>query len=160
MAVQIIGRREELLKLDDFLTDLPAGGHAVLLEGDAGIGKTVLWQEGTRLAREYGVRVLTSRSAHSATQFAFATVGDLLGPLVEHPLPQLPPVQRHALQTAVLVRKPDGPPAEVRLLRLALLSVVRTLTQDGPLLLSLDDVQWVDPSSAEVLRFMLRRLEG
>src|SRR5262245_5310520 len=159
MAVQIIGRREELLSLDAFLTDLPGGGQALLLEGDAGIGKTALWQEGNRLAREYGVRVLTSRSAHSETQIAFATVGDLFGPVVADTLPQLTPVQRRALETALLIREPDGPPPEVRLLGLALLSVLRALTRDGPLLLSLDDVQWVDPSSAEVLRFVLRRLE-
>jgi DNA-binding CsgD family transcriptional regulator len=160
MAVELIGRREEVLALDGFLGAVPAGGHALLLEGDAGIGKTALWQEGNRLAREHGLRVLNSRSAHSETQIAFATVGDLFASVVEQALPQLTPVQRRALETALLMREPDGPPPEVRLLALALLSVLRALTQDGPLLLSLDDVQWIDPSSAEVLRFMLRRLEG
>src|SRR5436190_21758678 len=160
MAVEIIGRREELLAFDGFLEALPAGGQALLLEGDAGIGKTALWQERNRLARARGFRVLTSRSAHSETQIAFATVGDLFGSGVEDTLAQLTPVQRRALETALLMREPDEPPPEVRLLGLALLSVVRALTQDGPLLLGLDDVQWVDPSSAEVLRFMLRRLEG
>jgi predicted ATP-dependent serine protease len=65
MAVEIIGRREELLAFDGFFEALPAGGQALLLEGDAGIGKSALWQEGNRLARESGFRVLTSRSAHS-----------------------------------------------------------------------------------------------
>jgi DNA-binding CsgD family transcriptional regulator len=122
--------------------------------------KTALWQEGNRLAREHGFRVLTSRSAHSETQIAFATVGDLFASTVEDTLPQLTPVQRRALEAALLMREPDGPPPEVRLLGLALLSVVRAKTHDGPLLLAVDDVQWVDPSSAEVLRFVLRRLEG
>ena len=58
MAVEIIGRREELLTLEAFLTDIPAGGQALLLEGDAGIGKTALWQEGLRDARERGIQVL------------------------------------------------------------------------------------------------------
>jgi DNA-binding NarL/FixJ family response regulator len=160
MAFELIGRREEVQALDGFLGAVPAGGHALLLEGDAGIGKTALWHEGNRLAREHGLRVLTSRSAHSETQIAFATVGDLFAPVVEQAMPQLTPIQRRALETALLMREPDGPPPEVRLLALALLSVVRTLTRDGPLLLGLDDVQWIDPSSAEVLRFMLRRLEG
>jgi len=160
MAVEIIGRREELLAFDGFLRAVPAGGQALLLEGDAGIGKTALWQEGNRLARERGCQVLRSRSAHSETQIAFATVGDVFGPVVEEMLPQLTPVQRRALETALLMREPDGPPPEVRLLGLALLSVVRALAQEGPLLVGLDDVQWVDASSAEVLRFMLRRLEG
>ncbi len=159
MAVEIIGRRGELLALDRFFEAVPAGGQALLLEGDPGIGKTALWQEGNRLARERGFRALTSRSAHSETQIAFATVGDLFAPVVEDTLPQLTPVHRRSLETALLLREPDGPPPEVRLLGLALHSVVRALAQDGPLLFSLDDVQWVDPSSAEVLSFMLRRVE-
>lgn len=160
MSGEIIGRREELLALDGFLGAVPAGGQALLLEGDAGIGKTALWQEGNRLARERGFRVLTSRSADSETQIAFATVGDVFAPVVEEMLPQLTPIQRRALEIALLMREPDGPPPEVRLLGLGLLSVVRALAQEGPLLLAVDDVQWVDASSAEVLRFMLRRLEG
>src|SRR5436190_3145255 len=160
MAVEIIGRREELLAFDRFLEAVPAGGQALLLEGDAGIGKTALWQAGNRLARERGFRVLTSRSADSETQIAFATVGDVFAPAVEETLRQLSPIRRRALETALLMREPDGPPPEVRLLGLALLSVVRALAQDGPLLVGLDDVQWVDASSAEVLRFMVRRLEG
>ncbi|MGH3063536.1 MAG: AAA family ATPase [Gaiellaceae bacterium] len=160
MALEIIGRREELLAFDEFLRAVPAGGRALLLEGDAGIGKTALWQEGIRLAREGGLRTLTARAAPSETQIAFAIVGDLFAPVVEQSLPQLTAVQRRALETALLIREADGPPPEVRLLGLALLSVVRALAQDGPLLLALDDVQWIDASSAEVLRFMLRRLES
>ncbi|HEY7017747.1 MAG TPA: AAA family ATPase [Gaiellaceae bacterium] len=160
MAIEIIGRREELLGLDGFLGAVPAGGQALLLEGDAGIGKTALWREGNRLARERGFRVLTSRSTDSETRIAFATLGDLFSPVVEETLPQLTPIQRRALETALLLREPDGPPPEVRLLGLALLAVVRALAQGRPLLLGLDDVQWVDASSAEVLRFAIRRLEG
>src|SRR4051812_34551258 len=118
MAVEIIGRREELLAFDGFFEALPAGGQTLLLEGDAGIGKTALWQEGNRLAREHGFRVLTSRSAHSETQIAFATVGDLFASAVEDTLAQLTPVQRRALEAALLLREPDGPPPEVRLLGL------------------------------------------
>jgi len=159
-AGEVIGRREELLALEAFLDAVPAGGQAVLLEGDPGIGKSALWYEGLRLARERGFRLLTSRSAPSETRIAFATVGDLFAPVVEETLRRLTPVQRRALETALLLREPDGPPPEVRLLGMALLSVVRALAEDGPLLLGLDDVQWVDASSAEVLGFMLRRLEG
>ena len=100
MPVDLIGRREELLAFDGFLGAVPDGGQALLLEGDAGICKTALWQEGSRLAREHGFRVLTSRAAHSETQIAFATVGDLFAAVVEQTLPQLTPVQRRALETA------------------------------------------------------------
>ncbi|MFL5960879.1 MAG: AAA family ATPase [Gaiellaceae bacterium] len=160
MAGELIGRREELLAFDRFFAAVPAGGQALLLEGDVGIGKTALWQEANRLARDRRLRVLTARSAHSETQMAFASVGDLFAPVVEEALPQLTPVQRDALETALLLREPDGPPPEVRLLGLALLSVVKALARDGPVLFGLDDVQWVDASSAEVLSFVMRRVEG
>ena len=89
MAVEIIGRREELLVFAGFLTAVPAGGQALLLEGDAGIGKSALWQEGKRLAGERSFRVLASRSAHSETRIAFATIGDLFAPVFGGALPRL-----------------------------------------------------------------------
>ena len=156
MADEIIGRREELLALEGFLEAVPEGGPALLLEGDAGIGKTVLWREGVRLARERGFIVLTARSTESELQVAFATIGDLFAPVLREMLPRLLPVQRRALETAFLLREPDGPPPETRLLAAALLSVVHVLAQARPLLIAVDDVQWVDTSSAEILGFMLR----
>ena len=83
MEGEIIGRREELLALEAFLGAVPAGGQALLLEGDAGIGKSALWYEGLRLARERSFGVLTARAARAETQIAFATVGDLLAPVLE-----------------------------------------------------------------------------
>jgi DNA-binding CsgD family transcriptional regulator len=160
MAGEIIGRREELVAIGVLLDALPGGGQALLLEGDAGIGKSALWHEGLRLARDRGVRVLTARAARSETQVAFASVGDLIAPVLEVTLPRLAPVQRHALEVALLLQESDGRPPDTRLLGLALLSAVHALAQEEPLLLALDDVQWVDASSADVLRFALRRLEG
>ena len=160
MAEQIVGRRGELVALAEFLDALPAGGSALLFEGDAGIGKTALWQEGSRLARERGMRVLTARATQSELQSSFAAVADLFAPVLDETLPRLVPVQRHALEIAFLLRKPDGPPPEARLLATALLSVVRILVEGRPLLFAIDDAQWVDASSAEILRFVLRRLEA
>ena len=80
--------------------------------------------------------------------------------MLDETLPRLVPVQRRALEIAFLLREPDGPPPEARLLAMALLSVVRILVEDRPLLVAIDDAQWVDASSAEILRFVLRRLEG
>jgi DNA-binding CsgD family transcriptional regulator len=160
MAEQIVGRRGELVALAEFVGGLPAGGSALLFEGDAGIGKTALWQEGTRLAREGGVRVLTARATESELQTSFATVTDLFAPALKDTLPRLVPLQRLALEVAFLIREPDGPPPEGRLLAAALHSVVRILVEDGPLLVAIDDAQSVDASSAEALRFVLRRLES
>jgi DNA-binding CsgD family transcriptional regulator len=160
MVGEIIGRREEVTAIEAFLDALPTGGRSLLIEGDAGIGKSALWFEALRLARERSLRLLTARVARAETEIAFATVGDLFAPALEATLPRLPPVQRRALEIALLLRESDGRPPDARLLGLALLSVVRVLAREKPLLLALDDVQWVDASSAEVLRFMLRRLEN
>jgi DNA-binding CsgD family transcriptional regulator len=160
MAAEIIGRRDELLTLESFLDAVPAGGQALLLEGDAGIGKTVLWEEALRLAGERGFRVLRSRPTQSEAQVAFAAVGDLLAPALSGVVQQLAPVQRHALETALLLREPDGVFPDTRVLGVALLSTVRALAAERPVLVALDDAQWLDASSAEVLTFMLRRPHG
>jgi AAA ATPase domain len=111
---RIIGRREELQALARFVDAVPTGGYALLLEGDAGIGKTALWQEGTTAARRSDVRVLAARAGQAETGIAFATVGDLFAPTLDETLPRLPSVQRRALEIALLLREPDGPPPEVR----------------------------------------------
>ena len=160
MAEQIVGRRRELVALAEFVDALAAGGSALVLEGDAGIGKTALWQEGSRLARERGIRVLTARATESELQTSFAAVADLFAPVLGDALPRLVPVQRRALEVAFLIREPDGSPPEGRLLATALLSIVRLLVEDRPLLVAIDDAQWVDGTSAETLRFVLRRLES
>jgi DNA-binding CsgD family transcriptional regulator len=160
MAEQIVGRRGELVALAEFLDALPAGGSALLFEGDAGIGKTALWQEGARLARERGFRVLSARATQSELHSSFAAVADLFAPALDETLSRLVPVQRRALEVAFLLREPDGPPPEARLLATALLSVVRILGEGRPLLFAIDDAQWIDASSAEILRFVLRRLEA
>ncbi len=70
------------------------------------------------------------------------------------------PVQRRALETALLLRESEGAPPDARVLGLALISIMRTLAEQRPLLVAIDDVQWLDASSADVLAFALRRLEA
>ena len=160
MSEPIIGRRADLQALAGFVEALPRGGQALLIEGDAGIGKTALWREGVRTAQEHGVRLLSARAAHAETRIAFATIGDLIAPALDEALPLLPPVQRRALEIAMVLREPDGPPPETRVLGLAVVSIMRALAREQALLLALDDVQWVDASSAAILSFAVHRLEG
>jgi DNA-binding CsgD family transcriptional regulator len=160
MAVEIIGRRNELVTLEAFLTDIPAGGQALLLEGDAGIGKTALWQEGLHAARQRGIQVLQARPSDSEAKMSFAALGDLVAPVLGPALPELVPVQRRALEIALLLRESEGTPPDACILGLALLSIVRTLSQERPVLIAIDDVQWLDESSADVLTFALRRLDA
>src|SRR4051794_36743574 len=160
MAGDIIGRRDELLALETFLDNAATGGQALLLEGDAGIGKTVLWEEALRDAAMRGFRVLRARPNQAEAQVAFAAVGDLLAPALSSGLQRLAPVQRRALETALLIREPSGMFPDTRVLGLSLLSTVRVIAEERPALIAIDDVQWLDASSAGVLTFMLRRLEA
>jgi AAA ATPase domain len=114
MAEPIIGRRTELEALARFVEAVPAGGRALLIEGDAGIGKTALWQEGMAAARSSDVRVLTARAGQAETGIAFATVGDLTarptrsGAALTRPPPghfgMLAPWSRRPLTTIISLR--------------------------------------------------------
>jgi DNA-binding CsgD family transcriptional regulator len=156
----LVGRSQELIELAAFVEAVPTGGQAVLLEGEAGIGKTILWQQGVRLANEHGCRVLKFRSSPSETRLAFAAIGDLFAPVMDEDLPLLVPLQRRALESALLLREAGPSLPDTAVLGRALVSVARSLARGAPLLLAVDDAQWVDESSAELLTFLLRRLEG
>jgi DNA-binding CsgD family transcriptional regulator len=160
MAAEIIGRRDELLALESFLEAAPGGGQALLLEGEAGIGKTALWEEALDLSRARGIRVLRSRPAQSEAQVAFAALGDLVTPALDDAVERMVPVQRRALEIALLLREPEGVFPDTRALGIALLSAIRAVAEQGPVLIAVDDVQWLDASSAELLAFALRRLDG
>ena len=83
MAGDIIGRREELRSLRTFLTALPAGGQALLLEGDPGIGKSTLWHEGVQAARGHDYSRLDRATGSVRDTDRFATLGDLFAPVLE-----------------------------------------------------------------------------
>src|SRR6476620_8901502 len=123
MASEVIGRRDELLALEALLESAPAGGQALLLEGDAGIGQTALWREALRLAGRRDFLVLRSCPTQSEAQVAFAAVGDLLAPaLLRGVLERVVPVQRRALETALLIREADERVPDARLLGVAVIS--------------------------------------
>jgi DNA-binding CsgD family transcriptional regulator len=129
-----------------------------MLEGEAGIGKSMLWHAGVEAARKDGLRVLVSRPAESERGLAHAGLGDLFEPVFDDVLPALPPPRRHALEVALLVEEdPEG--FDVRTLGVAVRSALEVLAADGPVVLAIDDVQWLDPSSASALAFAVRRLE-
>jgi DNA-binding CsgD family transcriptional regulator len=157
-AQELIGRQEELASLTRFLGSLAAGPRALLVEGEAGIGKTALWQAGLVQARARGQRTLACRPAGSEVRLSFAALGDLLTEVLEGALPALPVPQRHALQVALLLAHPEGEPPDQRAIGLAVLNLLRTFSSAGPVLVAIDDAQWLDAPSAAVLAFALRRL--
>ncbi len=148
--MDIVGRESELVAVREFV----ASGHALVLTGEAGIGKTSLWNAGIEAARERGLRVLVAQPASAEIRLSFAALGDLLDGV---PLAGVPGPQRHALEVALLREEPDGAPPEPRAIPAGFLSALRAL---APVLVAVDDVQWLDAPSADALAFAARRLGG
>jgi predicted ATPase len=157
-AGDVVGREEELELLRGFLADTAEGPLALLLEGEPGIGKTTLWAAAVADARERSYRVLACRPAGAEVQLSFAALSDLLEDVLEETLPELPTPQRRALEVALLLEEARGPPPDQRAIALAFLGVLRLLARSGPILIAVDDTQWLDKPTAAVLAFALRRL--
>ncbi|MFY9577853.1 MAG: AAA family ATPase, partial [Gaiellaceae bacterium] len=156
---EVVGRSTELAAFPPFLDAVANGPAALVLEGDAGIGKTALWIAGATLGKERGYQVFSCRSAEAETQLPFTGLGDLFGTIREHALAALPEPQRRALEKALLRASWEGPAIERRAVSLAVLAVLRGLEEESPVILALDDLQWLDSPSASALQFALRRLE-
>jgi DNA-binding CsgD family transcriptional regulator len=157
-AVAVVGRERELDSLERFLDDVSEHPAGLKLEGEVGIGKTTLWKRVVARARKRSYHVLVSRPVESETQLAFAGLGDLLEDVPTDAMSGLPDPQRHALEVALLRREAEGPAPESRAVALGLLGVVRSLAETAPVLLAVDDVQWLDRPSASALEFVARRL--
>jgi DNA-binding CsgD family transcriptional regulator len=156
---EILGREEELAAIARFIGDDRSGPRAFLLEGEAGIGKTTLWREGLRRAEGKGL-ALESRASEVETRLSFTVLGDLLTPVLDGALEELPAGQRGALEAALLLGPPARSHPDARAVSLAVLGVLRSLAADGPVTIAIDDVQWTDTPSARALAFALRRLDN
>jgi DNA-binding CsgD family transcriptional regulator len=154
----LVGREPEIAVIENFLATGEAGFAALELVGEAGIGKTTVWQAAVRRGAELGFPVLSARPAESESRLSFAGLTDLLAAVAPDVLGALPLPQAEALDVALLRASVRRPP-ERRLVGTALLSVLRELASGGPVLVAVDDAQWLDPPSASALEFALRRLD-
>lgn len=158
MREEVVGREMELAALERvFAPGYPA--RTLLLSGGAGIGKTTLWQAGIRSARERGLRVLVARPSGAEAQLAYAALIDLLDGVGADELAELPQPQRRALEVAILRREAEAESPEPGAAAVAVLNALRGLSAREPLVVAVDDIQWLDAPSAEVLTFAARRLE-
>jgi DNA-binding CsgD family transcriptional regulator len=150
------GRNTECAELDRLLEALHLGHSAILvLRGEAGIGKTALL--GYAAERAEGCRVLQAAGVESEMELPFAGLHQLCAPLLAG-LERLPPPQRDALGTAFGLT--SGARPDRFLVGLALLSLLSDAAEERPLLCLIDDAQWLDQSSSQVLAFVARRLEA
>lgn len=157
-APGLLGRSEELAALTQLIERASEGPAGLVFEGEAGIGKTTLWRTGIALARESGFRVLSCEPAPTEARLAFAGLGDLFDDIPLEMLERLPPPQRSALAVSLLLVEPSGERIDQHAVALAVMALIRTVAMGSPALIAIDDVQWLDSSSAQVLAFALRRL--
>jgi len=157
---EIVGRGGELGYLYGFLDRPDREVRALVLEGEAGIGKSMLWTAGVAAARERGFQVLSSRPAEAERGLPHVVLADLLEGVAEEMLPSLSPPRRLALEGALLMDRSPGDALDPRALGVAVRTCFQVLAAQRPLVLAIDDIQWVDPSSAQVLAFALRRLHA
>ena len=143
------------------LEDLLSGGigsSAVLMVGGAGIGKTTLWDAAVGVARARRMQVFATRSSGSEAQLPFTGLIDLCDRIGPDELSELASPRRSALEVALLRAQPGRVPVQDTAIALALLDTVRAAVARGPVLVAVDDLQWLDQPSANLLAFVARRL--
>ena len=156
-VVGVVGRDAEIDALNRLMDDVQRRGAAVLVRGEAGIGKSALLRLACGAAAQRGLRVLRATGVESETTLPFAGLHQLLRSLFDR-LPALPAPQRRALMAAF--RMTDDAAPELFLIGLAALNLISDSAADQPLVLVVDDAHWLDRPSADVLGFVARRLES
>src|SRR5688572_27372580 len=159
MSTELVGREEELRRVELFLEAARHAPRALVIEGEAGAGKTSIWEAALTAAQRAGTLTLAARPAEAETSFAYAALGDLLRNRLDA-VAELPSRQRRALEVALRLDDERDDAPDQQSVALAVLAVLRQLAQPRPLLVAIDDVQWLDAASASVLRYAVRRLDA
>jgi predicted ATPase len=153
----VVGREAELAAVAAFLDAGAVGPAALLVEGEAGIGKTTIVAAALDSAVRAGLRVLVARPAEGEAELPFAGLGDLLAGVGDDAVARLAAPQRQAIEVAL--GRSDGLASEYALSR-GLLELLRAAAAGGDLLLVVDDAQWLDRPTSSALSFALRRLDA
>lgn len=151
---RLLGRRGECDALDRLVADVLAGTSRVMvLRGDAGVGKSALLAYLSELTA--GWRVTSAVGVESELELSYSGLHQVCAPILEH-LDKLPAPQHDALATVFGLR--SGPAPDRFLVGLATLSLIAEAAEDRPLACVVDDAQWLDQASAQILAFVARRL--
>jgi DNA-binding CsgD family transcriptional regulator len=154
-----IGREAEVGEICAFLSVGSGEPAALVITGDVGIGKTVVWKHVAQAALRPSFRVLSCRPASSERPLAFSALDDLLADVIEEFLPELSESRRQAVTVALARGTVLGSIPDRHVLARGVLDAFRILSSARPLLVAVDDAQWLDRPSASVLEFCFRRLE-
>lgn len=151
----LFGRKPDQIALERLLDRGRRGGAALVVAGEAGIGKSALLDWTAQCAEARGALVLRCRGVPEEAVLPFAALADLLLPVTDH-LNKLPAPQQEALAVSLsLGRGRSAGPLAARLGTLRLLSLA---ADERPVVILVDDHQWLDTESAEVLSFVARRV--
>ena len=156
----MLGRSGELAAVDALFAGARGGVTVLALEGEPGIGKTTVWREAVRRANSAGFRVLSAQPTQTETAMSHAGLGDLLGGAVDEVLEGLPEPQKVAVAAALLLTATPVRGIDARALCAGVLTALRMLATTRPLLLAVDDAQWLDTPSALALGYAVRRLHA
>jgi predicted ATPase len=150
----LLNRQRERAELDGLLGNLRSGrGRALVVQGEAGVGKSALLEYMVGAAAD--MQVVRAAGVESEMELAFAGLHLLCAPLLGR-LESLRGPQRDALGVAFGLREGTAP--DRFLIGLAVLTLLSEVADDRPLLCVIDDAQWLDAASAQVLAFAARRL--
>lgn len=156
----IIGRERELALADLFLHDAAQRFSVLDVHGEAGIGKTTVWKAVLGRAEARGFHILACRPGVAEAKLSFAGISDLLERVPEDAFADLSRPQRLALDVALLRAEPGDAAVDRRTVGVAIRSLLRELAVSRPILVAIDDLQWLDAASAATLQFALRRLDN
>ncbi len=156
-AQLLLGRDDELARIREFLVRATSGGQAMLVVGDPGIGKTAVLDAAAEEGQARGIKVLRAAGVQFEAEVPFSVLHQLLAPIAAQ-FKDLSAPHRQALNVALGFDA--GPPPDRLLVCTAALTLVRTASSLAPLLIVVDDVHWLDDSTASVLGFLARRLHG
>ncbi|MDI1462852.1 LuxR family transcriptional regulator [Catellatospora sp. KI3] len=153
---ELFGRDEQITLVRSVIARPGAGFRIVLLTGQAGIGKTAIWEAGVTDAEQRGHAVLQTRACESEARLSHGGLGDLLEHIGPEVLAQLAPPQRRAVDAALL--RDESGPVDPRALGAGFLAIIRVLAAAGGVLVAIDDDQWLDAASTAAVAYALRRL--
>jgi DNA-binding CsgD family transcriptional regulator/tetratricopeptide (TPR) repeat protein len=153
----LVAREDEQARLAEFLD---ASYACLVLSGDPGIGKTSLWEAGITLAAGRRATVLQARTSESEAALSFAGLSDLVEGLDDELLQSLPAPQWRALEVALCRVAPTTAGPDPLAIAAGFLSALRAGAERGEVLVAIDDVQWLDGATGEVLTFAARRCAG
>ncbi|BBZ27435.1 transcriptional regulator [Mycolicibacterium madagascariense] len=151
---------DDAARMTAFLTAAASRPAGLLIEGEPGIGRTTTWLAGAEQARRAGFRVLSARAVRDEQQRPFGVASQLIGDVEPEVLLALPTLQRQAAEQTLWGRGGDDRGHDRRAVVAAFTAIVNALAEATPVLIAIDDVQWIDDATRDLLAFAGRRLRG